>query len=681
MNKEILIGLFYNASFLLAISIIYNSIFLKYKKDNAINNIVIGIIIGFAGILLMNIPVTIAPGVFFDTRSILVSVTAMFFGFIPGAVAVIIIVIYRIIIGGSGVIMGILVTLSTFGVGFLWNKIRFKHLLSGKKNKLLEFYFVGLITHLVMLMCFIFLPQKISADVFGQIALPVLLIYPVVSLLLSTVLFYGYMNNQTSIELKESEAKYKELYNENQNRETLLKVLTNSVPDLIFVKNAHGVYVTCNSAFEKFAGKEEGEIIGLTDFDLFDKKMATLFRNMDKEMLKQGIPRRNDESVTYPDGSEVYLETLKTPYSNSKGEVLGLIGISRDITERKEREKENVFLAFHDILTGLYNRRFFEEERKRLDTKRQLPYSIIVGDINGLKLTNDAFGHEEGDKLIVTISEILKSYCRTEDILARIGGDEFSILLPQTDEQKTKLIVERIKEKCEDYSNEIKKDVYYASISLGYATKLKIEESFEKVFRNAEELMYKNKLIEHKSVHNSIINSLKASMLKNNNIPATHSRRLSVISTKFGEILKLNKKETLELDLLATLHDIGMLSLSDDIIFKKGKLSEKEWVEIRKHPEVGYNIANSSQDIKDIAEFILCHHERWDGKGYPRGLEGKNIPYIARVFSILDAFDVMTDDRPYKKAKPIEVAFDVIANNAGTQFDPDLAKLFVDNMK
>ncbi|WHH57781.1 diguanylate cyclase [Petroclostridium sp. X23] len=373
------------------------------------------------------------------------------------------------------------------------------------------------------------------------------------------------------MELKESESKYKELYYEHQNKQTLLKALINSVPDLIFYKDINSVYVGGNSAFEKFAGRKERDLIGLTDLDLFDQEMADLFIEMDKDMLKQGTPRRNDEIVTYPDGTKVFLETLKTSYTNSQGTVLGLIGISRDITERKKREEEIVYLTYHDVLTGLYNRTFFEEERKRLDTEPMLPLSIIVGDINGLKLINDAFGHEEGDKVLVEISKILRFCCRAEDIISRIGGDEFCILLPKTDIQSAQSMVDKIKKQCQDYSNAAGRETYYASISLGHATKLTVEESFEKAFRIVEELMYRLKLLEYKSIHSPIISSIKTIMWEKSNETEAHAERLAELSKKPGKALGLDDEEISELELLSTLHDIGKISIDGSILKKAGK--------------------------------------------------------------------------------------------------------------
>lgn len=481
-------------------------------------------------------------------------------------------------------------------------------------------------------------------------------------------------------DLIRSENKYRELYYDNQNKQALMKTLMDSVPDLIFYKDANSVYVGCNAAFEKFAGRNESELIGCTDRDLFTEEQAELFRTMDKEMMKQGKPKKNDEMVIYPDGTEVYLETLKTPYFDNHGNLLGLIGISRDITERKKKEEEIIYLTYHDGLTGLYNRTYFVEKSMQLDNQDQLPLSVIIGDINGLKLINDAFGHREGDKLLIEMAKTLLSCVRAEDIVARIGGDEFCILLPQTDNQVAQLIVERIKNACEQYANRIDKEMIYISISLGYATKCNSQEPIDKVVKTAEELMYRRKLLEYNSLRSSIISSIQTTMYEKSHETEEHTERLADLSKKLGRVMGLSDKEMVELELLSMLHDIGKIGIEDSILTKCTSLTDDEWYEMKKHPEIGYRIAMAAPELKHIAEYILCHHERWDGKGYPQGLSNEEIPILSRIISVVDSYDAMTNDRVYRKAISKEKAKSEILKNAGTQFDPEVVKLFVNKV-
>lgn len=156
-----------------------------------------------------------------------------------------------------------------------------------------------------------------------------------------------------------------------------------------------------------------------------------------------------------------------------------------------------------------------------------------------------------------------------------------------------------------------------------------------------------------------------------------HAERMMRLSKEMGLALGLSDSQLNELELLSALHDIGKMSISSGILGKSGKLNEEEWVEIRKHPAAGFRIAQATSELRPIAKYILCHHERWDGKGYPQGLKGESIPMLSRILTIVDSFDAMTNSRPYRSALTFEEAMEEIRNNSGTQFDPDLSRLFL----
>ncbi|MPM07775.1 hypothetical protein SDC9_54083 [bioreactor metagenome] len=481
-------------------------------------------------------------------------------------------------------------------------------------------------------------------------------------------------------ELEQSNKQYKELYMEFNRKQALLKSLMDSVPDLIFYKDLDSVYLGCNTAFETFAGKAEQDIVGSTDADLFSPETAALFKKMDVEMMKTNSFRINEENVAYPDGTRVILETLKTPYCDFYGNIIGLIGVSRDITERKSREDTIRYLSYHDALTGIYNRAYFQEAKELLDSADYLPLSVIVCDVNGMKLINDAFGHSEGDKLLREIAEILMQCSRKEDIVTRIGGDEFSVLMPHTNNNAAREVVEHIRAMCEERRLDQAKKVVYTDIALGFATRNDIAESLDKTIILAEDLMYRRKLLEHKSLHSNILGSIKSTMFEKSNETEEHAERLAELSKKLGKVMGLTEEKLDELELVSTLHDLGKIGVDKNILTKPDELSDTEWREIKKHPEIGFRIANSTPELRHIAEYILCHHERWDGTGYPLGLSETDIPLISRIIAVVDTYDAMTQDRAYRKALSENEAIAEILGQAGTQFDPDIAKVFVEKV-
>lgn len=339
----------------------------------------------------------------------------------------------------------------------------------------------------------------------------------------------------------------------------------------------------------------------------------------------------------------------------------------------KESIKKLRYLTFHDKLTGLYNRAFFDEELARLDTVRQLPLSVIMGDVNGLKLTNDVFGHLVGDRLLKTMANILKKSFRDKEIIARWGGDEFSVLLPCTTYQDALKLVDRIKEKCDAAENNPLKP----SIALGVSTKIDPTQDLFLVIKDAEERMYSNKLFEGKIVRRSIIDSLEKIVHKKNPVYMAHCTRVSLLCEKFGAYLHLTGAEQDALNKLSWFHDIGSVRVNKGVLKKSAVLSPKEWLEIRKHAEYGYRIAQLIPEINFIAELILSHHENWDGSGYPQKLKGREIPKLSRIFFLVDSYDVITHDRPFKAALSHEEAVDELKRRSGTQFDPNMTKDFI----
>lgn len=350
--------------------------------------------------------------------------------------------------------------------------------------------------------------------------------------------------------------------------------------------------------------------------------------------------------------------------------------LCRDVTDRKQMEKNLEYLGFHDQLTGLYNRRFYKAELMRLDTKRNLPMTIVMGDVNGLKLINDSFGHTTGDELLKKVAEVIQKVCRSDDIIARLGGDEFVILLPKTDASETDRIIKRIN----DLALKEKVSTIDISISFGYQTKNNEEEDIEDIFKKAEDEMYKKKLFESPSMRGKTIGAIISTLHEKNKREEQHSHRVSALCKSMGVALGLFDYKIEELKSVGLLHDIGKIALDENVLSKPGKLSEDEWKEIRRHPGIGYRILSTVNDMSEMAEYVLAHHERWDGKGYPKGLKGEEIPFVSRIIAIADAYDAMTSERSYRGALTNEFALEELRKNAGVQFDPKLIEVFIEKV-
>jgi len=355
--------------------------------------------------------------------------------------------------------------------------------------------------------------------------------------------------------------------------------------------------------------------------------------------------------------------------------------VGRELRESSVREQHRFyeeqlkFISLHDQLTGLYNRAYFENELERLDRSDAYPVIIISADLDGLRLINNTMGQKEGDKVLKTCAEVLGKPLYKDDVLARVGGDEFVALIPRATNRNAAEIIETIRNEIDEYNQN--NSNLPLNISLGYAVSNDEAWPLENVLKEAINNMRLDKENRGQGARNQVVKALLAALSERDYIASGHADRLQELCLKMGEMLGLDQYRLTALSLVAQVHDLGKVGIPDRILFKRDSLSDEEWQIMRQHPEKGYRIARASSDLAHVADLILRHHEKWDGSGYPLGLKGNDIPLECRILSIVDAFDAMTNDRPYRKAKTKEQALEELKNCAGAQFDPELVDIFM----
>ncbi len=458
--------------------------------------------------------------------------------------------------------------------------------------------------------------------------------------------------------------------NKLENFNKVYQTFIDASDNLIYLKDKDLNYLFINKEVAESYNKDKNEIIGKNDYQISNKEIAN-----NRRLTDNMVRSENKRIVKEFERDDRVYKLTKFPV-DLLDESYGIGAFIEDITEKIKKENQIKYLLYRDSLTELYNRRFFEEEMKRLDTERQLPLSIIIADINGLKIINDSLGHKKGDELLKKSAKILEEATRKEDVLARQGGDEFAILLPKTEKEEAEKVIARIREKF----RQTNADELTVNIALGAAVKTDPEENLEDVLRTADNNMYQKKLSESRSAKSRIINNVLHNLEAKSNETIRHIERMEKLAYNFGKKLGIAKSELNRLSLLAKLHDIGKITIAEKILKKPDKLTDKEWEIIKEHSEKGYQIASLSQEFAVIAKEICSHHEKWDGTGYPEGLKGEKIPYLARIINIIDSYDVMTHDRPYSKAISKTEALAEIKGCSGSQFDPDLAEAFVEMM-
>lgn len=451
-----------------------------------------------------------------------------------------------------------------------------------------------------------------------------------------------------------------------------------SIGDGVISTDARGCITLINKVAENLTEWCQQEAYGLPldqVLRLVDEYTGESCENPASRVLETGaiIELNNHTILLSKSGRAIPVEDSAAPIRDPDGHITGVVIVFRDFTDKKEKQEQIEYLSFHDHLTGLYNRRYFDEELKRLNTPRNLPLSLLIFDVNGLKLTNDAFGHMAGDRLLKKVAQTMQEISRSDDIIARIGGDEFVILLPQTEIQEAKELAKRINTAL----NHEHLEAGQVSISSGWGVKSTADEEIAEVFKAAENKMYQYKISERNSTRNEAIQFIMKTLYEKLPREQEHSERVSKISGLIGAAMGMTKEEINELKTAGALHDIGKIAIGNEILDKADELSDFEWLEIRRHPEISYSILSSLNDYAPLANIILVHHERYDGKGYPKGLVGEEIPLAARIIAVADAYDAMTYGRPYKEPLTAEAAIEEITAGKHTQFDPEIADIFL----
>ncbi|KNZ41983.1 hypothetical protein AKG39_09080 [Acetobacterium bakii] len=492
------------------------------------------------------------------------------------------------------------------------------------------------------------------------------------------VIVYAPRNKQFAVIISDI-TKRKELETALSNEKNILETTLKSVGDGVISTDIMGKIVFLNMVGEDLTGWTQEEAKGKEIdevFNIINEFTGKKSDNIVKKVLETGNVLELDKHTLLisKDGTQRPIEDSVAPILKENGVIAGAVLVFRDFSEKKKKQEEILYLNYHDYLTGLYNRRYYEEALKKLDTKENLPLTLVMGDVNGLKLINDSFGHTMGDELLQKAAKTIEEGSRKDDIVARLGGDEFIIVLPRTDIFEAEEIVKQIRQ----LTSKEKIGAFDVSISFGYETKEFEEEDIQEIFKKAEDDMYRHKLYESSSTRSKSIELIMNNLYERSHQEMRHSKSVAKMCEAMGTKLHFNKAAVDEIKMAGLMHDIGKMGIDEKLLNRSAPSAEDEYKVIRKHPEIGYRILSASNEFSEMAKYVLEHHERWDGKGYPKGLKDQEISLQARIIAVADAFDSMTNKKCSQKSFSRAEAIDEIKKNMGTQFDPDIAKLFLE---
>ncbi|MCJ7783292.1 MAG: diguanylate cyclase, partial [Desulfobacterales bacterium] len=382
-------------------------------------------------------------------------------------------------------------------------------------------------------------------------------------------------------------------------------------------ENIREVFYVYEEGIPRYVSPAYVEIWGRPPQSLYEDPESFLetVHPEDRDHVKQSLEKKNQQEVEVvyrivrPDQSIRWIKDRSFPIGDDSGRTHRIVGIAADITDLKLGEEKLRYLSLHDPLTGLYNRIYFEEEMSRIEKIRYETVGILSCDVDGLKLVNDTLGHDQGDRLLVAAARVIRDSFREGDLAARIGGDEFAVVLPTTTERAVENACQRIQETVDTYNATTPE--LPLSISVGFAIRNGSHKNLKDVFKEADNHMYRKKLYRTQSIRSTIVSTLINTLKARDLGTEQHASRLEKLLVRMAALIGLPESTTADLSLFAKFHDIGKVGISDAILLKEGLFTSEEWTEMKRHCEIGYRIALSAPDLVPIADWILKHHEWW----------------------------------------------------------------------
>jgi len=510
--------------------------------------------------------------------------------------------------------------------------------------------------------------------------------------------------------------------------------LVETMNDGLAVIDKDGNFLFVNKRICEMLEFKKEDLLNSNIKDFFQEPYNNIFLKQ-LEKRKKGIIKPYEIAWTLKDGRKIHTIISPEIIYDKDGQVKGSFGVITDITERKGAEERIALLnkelirsnrrlkqlTLIDSHTGLYNHRYFQKvigvEFERAKRYNQ-PFSAIMLDIDYFKSVNDVYGHQFGDLILRQFARQLKKIVRKYDIVIRFGGEEFIIILYGTSKEAALNLAHRAQDAINLYnfgdgqhSIKLKLSIAVASFpedkinsgtelinSVDYILNKAKEDGGNRIYSAVDVKKEKLLLIENnpktpevksleekiekltRRANQSLVESVfafaKTIKLKDH-YTGEHVENTVYYATETAKRLNLNEEETEHIRQASMVHDLGKIGISEKILLKRSPLNKDEFEEIKKHTQIGADILRPIHFFNHIIPLVFYHHERWDGKGYPNGLKGEEIPVGARIVAIADVYQALISDRPYRKAYPQKQALRIIKDGSGTHFDPNIVDTFL----
>ncbi len=669
-----------NASFLLGLVLIFDAILRNRQSEISWKApVVYGLMTGGIGVWIMLTPWQYRPGINFDACSVLLSMSGLFFGTVPTLIAVLMTVSLRIYQGGSGVLVGVCVIIATASLGLLWRRLSWHTLL---KTSWQELYLFGVLTHLVVLGLIFVLPRQTALSVLERIGLPVMIIFPLVSLALGLLMIGRLRRRQAYLKMRESEKKYRQI----------VEVAREGIWSI----DQHGLTTFVNQEMAQMLGYSAGEMEHKPMVNyIFKIDQADHAFKMDERRL--GRQGRYQRRFRRRDGSECWVLVSASPIQDEDGQFSGSLGMVSDISSLKQarellKESETQYriltesikdvvwildaqsLCFRYISPSVERLRGYTPEEVISEPLEAalVPevYPIILALINARKAAflsgqaaPDLFYTDEVEQPTRAGKRVWTEVITNYYLNAESGRVEVRGVSRDISERKQAEAVLQLSQL------ELQRLLLETEASRRQLVRLVEEQDRTEVAlqKSSEEL---------RDAYDVTLQGWSNALEMREHETAGHSRRVVSLTLELARAFEIPEDLVVHIQRGALLHDIGKMGIPDSILLKPDGLTEQEWNIMRQHPELAYRLLSNIAYLAPALEIPYCHHERWDGTGYPRGLCGLEIPLSARIFSVVDVWDALSFNRPYRQAWPKGDVSQYIKENAGRQFDPQVVAAF-----